>query len=74
MTPLTLSSWLPGLLPTIIYFLIWLIPVLIAFARLRNDALDETAKAVWVLTILILPIIGPVTYLIMYSNKKKTGK
>ena len=73
MTPLTLTDWLAGLWPTIIFFLMWLIPVLIAFAHLRKQALDETAKAVWVLIILILPIVGPITYL-MLNSRQGTGK
>jgi hypothetical protein len=74
MTPITLNDWLPGLLPILIYFLIWLIPVLVAFASLRNHPLDETAKAVWVLIILILPIIGPITYLALHRSGQNTSK
>lgn len=74
MTPITLTDWLPGLLPAIIYFLIWLIPVLMAFAHLRNHSLDETAKAVWVLIILILPVIGPITYLALQRSGQNTSR
>ena len=74
MTPVTLTDWLLGLLPTMIFFLLWLIPILIAFARLRNHTLDETAKAVWVLMILILPVIGPLTYLLLNPGRPVTGK
>ena len=45
-------------------------PVLMAFARLRRHKLDETAKAVWVLIILMAPVIGSLTYLMLFSNEK----
>lgn len=72
MTPILSIDWLLGLLSPLIAFLLWLIPVLRAFANLRKQALDETAKAVWVLIILLLPIVGPITYL-MLNSRQGTG-
>jgi hypothetical protein len=74
MTPMTFSDWLLGLIPIVILMLLWLTPVLIAFSRLRMHVLDDTAKAVWTLIILILPIIGPITYLVLFSERQKTDK
>jgi len=75
MIPMSFSDWLLGLIPIVIIIaLLWLTPVLIAFSRLRKHILDETAKAVWALIILILPIIGPVTYLVLFSGGQNTGK
>jgi len=74
MISMSFSDWLLGLIPMIILVLLWLTPVLLAFSRLRKHDLDETAKAVWALVILILPIIGPVTYLVLFSERQKTDK
>lgn len=74
MTPTSFFDWLLGLIPFIILVLLWLTPVFIAFSRLRKHALDETAKAVWTLIILVLPIIGPVTYLVLFSEKPNVGR
>ena len=65
----TWTDYFVSLMPVMFMILLWLIPVLIAFARLRNDVLDDTAKALWVLIILILPVVGPLTYLILFSQK-----
>jgi hypothetical protein len=50
-------------------FIIWLIPMLIALSRLSKRTVDETAKAVWVLVIVLIPIIGPLVFLMMNGNK-----
>jgi len=68
----TWADYFVGLMPVIFMLLFWLIPVLFAFARLRSHALDETARAIWVLIILVLPVVGPITYLMLFS--KKTNK
>jgi hypothetical protein len=68
------SDWLVSLVPIVVLLLLWLTPVFVAFSRLHKHVLDETAKAVWVLIILILPIIGPITYLVLFSERQKTDK
>jgi hypothetical protein len=65
----TWTDYFVGLMPCILMILFWFIPVLIAFARLRSHTLDETARAVWVLIILVLPVVGPITYLMLFSRK-----
>lgn len=74
MTPFTWTDWALSLLPTVILLLLWLIPVLAAFSRLQKHTLEETAKAVWVLIILILPIIGAITYIMLGNRKHDTDK
>lgn len=75
MEPQTLTDYFLGSLPCLTVVFLWLIPVLIAFARLRKQTLDETAKAVWVLVILVLPVVGPITYLMLFSGKERiSGK
>jgi hypothetical protein len=70
MEPQTWTDYFVSLIPAVFLIFLWLIPVLIAFARLRNQALDDTARALWVLIILVLPVIGPLTYLMLFSQKK----
>jgi cbb3-type cytochrome oxidase subunit 3 len=71
MEPQTWTEYFLSLIPSLFLILLWLIPVLIAFARLRKHAVDETARAVWALIILILPIVGPLTYLMLFSDRQK---
>lgn len=73
MEPQTWTDYFVSLMPAILMILLWLIPVLIAFARLRSQALDDTARALWVLIILVLPVVGPLTYLMLFSQKSNTG-
>ena len=70
MEPQIWTDYFVSLLPTIFIVLLWLIPVLMAFGRLRNHTLDDTARALWVLIILVLPVVGPLTYLMLFSQKK----
>jgi hypothetical protein len=74
MAPQTWTDYFVGLLPSIILIFLWLMPVLIAFARLRKQTIDDTAKAIWALTILILPIVGPITYLILFSGRQNSSE
>lgn len=73
MEPQTWTDYFASLMPAVFMIVLWLLPVLIAFARLRNQTLDETAKALWVLIILVLPVVGPLTYLMLFSQKNNSG-
>jgi hypothetical protein len=73
MFPQTWTDYFVGLIPVLFMIGLWLIPVLFAFARLRAHALDETARAIWVLIILILPVVGPITYLMLFSRKNNNN-
>ncbi|MCC7116893.1 MAG: PLDc_N domain-containing protein [Anaerolineales bacterium] len=42
--------------------------------NLRKRNIEETAKAVWVLVILLLPIVGPATYFLMNNEKRDDEK
>ena len=74
MAPQTWTDYFVGLLPSLILIFMWLISVLIAFARLRTHAIDETAKAVWALTILIVPVVGSITYLMLFSGRQNISE
>ena len=69
MEPQTWTDYFVSLIPAIFIILLWLILVLIAFTRLHRQTLDDTAKALWVLIILVLPVVGPLTYLMLFSQK-----
>jgi len=73
MEPQTWTDYFIGLIPAIFMILLWLIPVLIAFARLRNQELDDTARALWVLIIFVLPVVGPLTYVMLFSHTKSSS-
>ncbi len=74
MAPQTWTDYFAGFLPSLMLIFLWLIPLLIAFARLRQQNMDDTAKAVWVLIILILPVVGPITYLVLFSGKQRISE
>ena len=44
MEPQTWNDYFAGLLPLVFIILLWLVPVLIAFARLRKHTLDDAAS------------------------------
>jgi heme/copper-type cytochrome/quinol oxidase subunit 4 len=72
MNPISISDLILGSLPTIIVVsLIWLVPAFLLFSHIRKNSMEETAKAVWVLVILLLPIVGPLTYWLLKREDKK---
>lgn len=71
---ISLADLLSELLPSMILILLWLLPALVPLSNLRKRNIEETAKAVWVLVILLLPIIGPMTYFLMNNEKRDAGK
>ena len=73
MEPQTWTDFFVSLMPTMFLILLWLIPVLMAFGHLRNQTLDDTARVLWVLIILVLPVVGPLTYLMLFSQKNNPG-
>lgn len=73
MEPQTWTDYFVSLIPSIFMILLWLIPVLLAFGRLRNHAMQDIARALWVLIILILPVVGPLTYVMLFSQKNAGG-
>ena len=74
MEPQTWMEYFLSLIPSLMLVFLWLVPVLIAFARLRRHTINETAKAIWVLTILILPVVGPITYLVLFSGRQNISE
>jgi hypothetical protein len=71
MFPQTWTDFFVSLIFPMFMLLLWLIPVLIAFARLQKQPMDDTAKAVWILIILLIPIVGALTYILLFSERQK---
>jgi hypothetical protein len=69
MIPLWSENWLLNLLPLLLVFVIWFTPVYVALTKLRNQPAGDTAKALWALMILFLPILGAVAYLVFSRQR-----
>ena len=70
----SIAELLLGLLPSVILVLLLLIPALIPLSNLRRREMEETAKATWVLIIILLPVVGPITYFLMKNEKRHVEK
>jgi hypothetical protein len=70
----SIADLLLGLLPGVILILLWLIPALIPLSNLRRREMEETAKAIWVLIIVLLPVVGPITYFLMKNEKRDVDR
>lgn len=67
---ISMTDILLGSLPTIILFLlIWLVPAFVVLSHLRKHNIEETAKAVWILIVLLLPVVGPAMYWLLKKEK-----
>jgi len=42
--------------------LVWVILAVLAISSIRKDNLNETARALWVLIVLLVPLLGAVIY------------
>jgi hypothetical protein len=60
--------WAPGLL---YYGVIYLMFALPALFFLRARALDETARAVWALLIVTIPIMGCVAFAVLQPGRSE---
>jgi hypothetical protein len=45
--------------------IIALIPSILVLTSLRRRNLDKVAEVLWVIVVLVLPIIGPIAYLLV---------
>ena len=72
MYPQTWADYLVGFAFPLFMLLLWLIPVLIAFTRLRRHSMEETAKAIWIFIILLFPVVGALTYVMLFREKQNT--
>ena len=42
--------------------LVWIILAFLAISSIRKDNLNETARALWILIVLLVPILGAIVY------------
>lgn len=52
------------LLVTCTPLLLWLVPALVALISLRSKPVAGTARAVWALVIVVIPVLGAAAYFI----------
>ena len=60
----------------IVNFLIlvgWLVLAIVALTRLRHCWLDDTARVLWVIVILLIPLIGAVAFFVVRPGKLRPG-
>lgn len=48
----------------------WFIPIFLALWVLRSRDLSETARALWALVILAVPMLGPIAFLLSTGAPK----
>ena len=60
----------------IVNFLIlagWLVMGIVALTRLRRCQLDDTARVLWVIVILLIPLLGAVAFFVVRPGKPRPG-
>ena len=63
-----------SLLFNLLLIIVWLVPMIIALWRLREQDLAETARAIWVLVIVAIPIIGPLAFLLVGTARQNRAE
>ncbi len=61
----------------IVNFLIlagWPVLAIVALMRLRHCRLDDTARVLWVIVILLIPLLGAVAFFIVRPGKPRSGE
>ncbi len=61
----------------IVNFLIlagWLVLDIVALTRLRRCRLDDTARILWVIVILLIPLLGALAFFIVHPGKPRSGE
>ncbi len=48
----------------------WVVLVIAAFVRLRRCRMDQVARALWVLIIVLIPIVGALAFFIVEPGKR----
>jgi hypothetical protein len=43
----------------------WLLPVILALIRLRRCQLDDVARVLWVMVVVLVPLVGALAFLIV---------
>ncbi len=61
----------------IVNFLIlagWLVLAIVTLTRLRRCRLDDTARVLWVIVILLIPLLGAVAFFIVRPGKPQSDE
>ena len=51
---------------------LWVVLSIIALVSLRDRVMDDTAKAIWAVAVIAVPILGPVALWIVSPGAKRT--
>jgi len=52
----------------------WLVLAILALIRLRRCQLDETARVLWVIIIVLVPFMGALAFFIVRPGNSRWGK
>ncbi len=65
METITFVNWLASLWPVFLLICLWWVPSLAALLRLREHSMEGSARVLLALIILVVPLAGVVTYLVL---------
>jgi hypothetical protein len=52
----------------------WLLPVILALIRLRRCQLDDVARVLWVMVVVLVPLVGALAFLIVQPGRPRPGE
>lgn len=52
----------------------WLVLLIVALKRLRRCQLDETARVLWVMVVVLIPFVGALAFFITSPGKPQPGE
>jgi cytochrome bd-type quinol oxidase subunit 2 len=52
----------------------WLVLAIVALMRLRHCQLDEIARALWVIIVVLMPFVGALVFFIVRPGSPRPGK
>lgn len=52
----------------------WLVLSIVALIRLRRCQLDETARILWVIVVVLVPFMGALAFFIVHPGTPEPGK
>jgi hypothetical protein len=53
---------------------LWLALLIVAVIRLRRVPLSDTSRAIWALIVLLSPIIGSMTFLLLWRDSRSAHR
>lgn len=49
----------------------WLLPVIWALIRLRRRQLDDVARILWMMLVVLVPLVGPLAFLVVRPGHRR---